>query len=471
MKKQILKQPETMNLARILIAEDDSQTRHMLVDYLEQEGYEVVGVKDGEDALSVIHEQDVDVILTDLKMPKLDGMSLLSKVKREKPGIVVLMMTGYACVDTAVEAMKLGAEDYITKPVNLEELRIQLCKAIEKQAIKSENIISKQQLKDKYRFENIIGRSEPMENIFQLIEKVADSDSNIIIYGESGTGKELVARAIHYNSYRSSKPLVPVNCGAIPEELLESELFGHEKGAFTGAHRTRIGRFEFANGGTIFLDEIGDMSPGLQVKVLRFLEEHKFERVGGVKSIKVDIRVIAATHSDLEKAVVDGRFREDLYYRLNVIPIVIPPLRERRSDIPILVSYFIDQFNREKGKSISGISDIALEFFLKHSWPGNVRELQNMVERLVVLKEAGIIVVEDLPEKLLFGYEDNQLSSVEIPKDETSFNTMVTNFEKQLIIKALRKTSGVKNRAAKLLNMNRTTLVEKMKKLQIKYNH
>ena len=461
-----------MKPVKILIAEDDRATRQLLIEYLSQEGYEVTGANDGEDALDIIRKyDDFDVLITDLKMPKLDGIGLLSKIRIEKPEIVVLMMTGYASVDTAVQAMRLGAEDYISKPVNLEELRMQLSKAIEKRSIKHENIVLKEQLKDKYSFEDIIAKSELMQNVFQLIKKIADSDSTVIVYGESGTGKELVARAIHHNSHRRNKPLVPVNCGAIPEELLESELFGHEKGAFTGAHRTKPGRFEMADKGTIFLDEIGDMSPNLQVKILRVLQQHEFERVGGVQPIKVDIRVIAATHRDLDKAMKEKKFREDLYYRLNVIPVVVPPLRERKSDIPLLVSCFTDEFNSEKGKNISDISGKALEVFLKYNWPGNVRELKNMIERLVVLKCNGVIELEDLPEKLRIACSDSggehELPFVKLPEDGTSFSTMVTNFEKQLILQALDKSSGVKNRAAKLLNMNRTTLVEKIKKLEI----
>ncbi len=458
-----------MSLEKILIAEDDRQNRDLLVEYLNSAGYETVGVEDGDEALEHLQNNDVDVLIADIKMPKMDGISLLAKTKREKPGIMVLMITGHACVNTAVQAMKLGAEDYITKPVNLDELRLQIKKVIEKKTLKSENVVLKEQLKKTYRFDTIIGKSHKMEMVFRLIEKVADSDSTIIIYGESGVGKELIARAIHYNSHRSSYPLVPVNCGAIPEELLESELFGHEKGAFTGAHKSRVGRFELASNGTIFLDEIGDMSPNLQVKILRVLQEHEFERVGGVKPIKANIRVIAATHRELEKEVAKGRFREDLYYRLNVIPITVPPLRERKNDLPLLVSYFIDMFNRDKGKEISGISEGVLECFLRYNWPGNVRELQNMIERLVILRGSGEIAMEDLPEKLLIEGDQKSDHPVALPEDGASFNTMVTSYEKHLILHALKQTSGVKNKAAKLLNMNRTTLVEKMKKLQIKY--
>ncbi len=457
-----------MKKAKVLIAEDDNETRQLLCEYLTHQGFDVCAVCDGQEALSIIRAQEIDILLTDLKMPRLDGMKLLSKVKKENSRIIVLMMTGFACVDTAVKAMKLGAEDYITKPINFEELSIQLSKALEKQFMENENIVLKKQLRDKDSFGDIIGKSELMENVFQLIEKIADSDSTVIVYGESGTGKELVARAIHDHSHRRDKLLVPVNCGAIPEELLESELFGHEKGAFTGAHKTRLGRFELANKGTIFLDEIGDMSPKLQVKILRVLQQHEFERVGGVKSIKVDIRVIAATHRDLEKAVAKGRFREDLYYRLNVIPIVVPPLRERKSDIPLLISKFVDKFNDEKCKAVSDISGEALECFLKYNWPGNVRELENMIERLIVLKGRGIINMEDMPEKLLAGGKDPGQAPVNIPEQGVTFSSMVTNFERDLIFQALRKSNGVKNKAAKLLNMNRTTLVEKIKKLEIK---
>ena len=306
-----------------------------------------------------------------------------------------------------------------------------------------------------------------MQQVFQFIEKIAATNSTVLICGESGTGKELVARAIHYNSDRKNEPMIPVNCGAIPEDLLESELFGYEKGAFTGAVKTRVGRFELANGGTIFLDEIGDMSPSLQVKILRVLQEHEFERVGGVKSIKVDIRIIAATHRDLEKAVKQGTFREDLYYRLNVIPLVLPPLRERKSDIPLLTQYFIEKFNAGKKQQIEGISPEALKCFMEYRWPGNVRELENIIERLVILKGEGRLEQEDVPEKLMGAEGMDALPSLTIPDGGLSFNTAVSEFEKELILRALNKTNWVKNRAAKLLQLKRTTLVEKMKKIKL----
>jgi transcriptional regulator with PAS, ATPase and Fis domain len=306
-----------------------------------------------------------------------------------------------------------------------------------------------------------------MQQVFQFIEKIAATSSTVLICGESGTGKELVAKAIHYNSDRKDEPMIPVNCGAIPEDLLESELFGYEKGAFTGALKTRIGRFELADRGTIFLDEIGDMSPALQVKILRVLQEHEFERVGGVKSIKVDIRIVAATHRDLEKAVKQGVFREDLYYRLNVIPITIPPLRERTSDIPLLAHHFMKKFNRGNEQNVKGVSQESMNALLRYHWPGNVRELENIIERMVTLKGEGIIEKEDLPEKLLGAEWSGGIPSLEIPESGISFNTAVSEFEKELMLRALNKTNWIKNRAAKLLQLKRTTLIEKMKKIQL----
>jgi len=455
---------------KILVADNDSRNRCLIVDYLQKAGYDVTGVKDGEDALSVLNNQDYSVAVIESTLPKADGFAFIEKTKQIKPEIAVLVLTDNPTVDTAVTAMKLGAEDYMCKPVDPEEIGVQIYKALEKQKSKNGSYVSPQQPDDGSRFGGIIGESEPMSRVFRLMDKVADDDSTVIIYGESGTGKELIARSMHFNSRRNTKPLIPVNCGAIPEELLESELFGHEKGAFTGAHKARIGRFELADGGTIFLDEIGDMSPNLQVKILRVLQEREFERVGGVRPIKVDIRIIAATHRDLEKAVAEEKFRQDLYYRLNVIPIDVPPLRERKSDISLLVAHFINHFNRTKGKNTLGISDNAFRCFVEYDWPGNVRELQNIIERLVTLHDGGMIDMDDLPAKLLTDGSETGVPFVDIPSEGMSFNTMVTNFEKQLIHQALKKTSGVKNKAAQLLNMNRTTLVEKMKKLQIKYN-
>jgi transcriptional regulator with PAS, ATPase and Fis domain len=349
----------------------------------------------------------------------------------------------------------------------VEEILVVLQRALEFQRLNHENVNLRRQLKAKYKFENIVSDHDKMQAVFEIIEKVSDSDSTVLVYGESGTGKELIARAIHYNSYRQDKPLIPINCGAIPEELLESELFGYEKGAFTGAVSSRIGRFELANGGTIFLDEIGEMSPGLQVKLLRVLQEREFERVGGTRTIKIDVRIIAATNRDLEVMVANQRFREDLFYRLNVIPIYVPPLRERQSDIALLVPHFISRFNTEKKRQIEGIMPDALQLLTNYSWPGNVRELENMIERIVILKGSGMITRSDLPEKFTRSFANGKVPSVDVPDEGLDFDAVVQTFEKQLLTKALEKTQGVKSRAAELLHMNRTTLVEKVKKLQL----
>lgn len=451
----------------ILVVEDEVSTRDTMLDLLSEVGYEVKGAQDGVEAMEMVEEHSFNLVITDLKMPKGDGLQVLEEVKKVNPQIMVIICTGYGTVDTAVKAMRLGAYDYITKPIKTEEMKLVVQRAMDYQRLQAENVLLQKQLKAKYRFKNLIGDSDLMQQVFQFIEKIAATSSTVLICGESGTGKELVAKAIHYNSDRKNEPMIPVNCGAIPEDLLESELFGYEKGAFTGALKTRIGRFELADRGTIFLDEIGDMSPALQVKILRVLQEHEFERVGGVKSIKVDIRIIAATHRDLEQAVKQGLFREDLYYRLNVIPITIPPLRERRSDIPLLTHHFMKKFNRGKKQNVKGVSPESMNHLLRYQWPGNVRELENIIERLVILKGEGIIEKEDLPEKLLGTEWTEGTPSLEIPESGISFNTAVSEFERKLILRALNKTNWIKNRAAKLLQLKRTTLIEKMKKIQL----
>ena len=456
-----------MGNKNILVVEDDKATRDTMVDLLSETGYEVESANNGEEAIKMVQEYAFNMVITDLKMPKGDGIQVLEQVKKIDSQTIVIICTGYGTVDTAVKAMKLGAYEYITKPIKVEEIKLVVQRALDYQRLQTENVLFQKQLKTKYKFKNLIGDSDVMQQIFQFIEKIAATNSTIMICGESGTGKELVARAIHYNSDRRDKPMVPVNCGAIPEDLLESELFGYEKGAFTGALKTRIGRFELADGGTIFLDEIGDMSPALQVKILRVLQEHEFERVGGVKSIKVDIRVVAATHRDLEKSVKQGAFREDLYYRLNVIPFTLPPLRGRISDIPLLTNYFVKKFNKDKKQNIKGVSPEVLKCFERYHWPGNVRELENLIERMVILKGEGVIEQEDLPEKLLGTELPDVIPSIDIPDGGMSFNTAVSKFERDLILRALKKTNWIKNRAAKLLQLKRTTLVEKMKKIQL----
>ncbi|MCB0394639.1 MAG: sigma-54-dependent Fis family transcriptional regulator, partial [Bdellovibrionales bacterium] len=377
----------------------------------------------------------------------------------------VIILTGFGSIQTAIEATKRGAFHFLTKPFNLDELYHLVEKAFENRSLKKENTLLKTQLHHKYKFDNIIGQSKEITRILELVDRVSDSDSTILVTGESGTGKEVIARAIHYNSARANKTLIPVNCGAIPNELLESELFGHVKGAFTGATNNRVGRFELANGGTIFLDEVGELPPPLQVKLLRAIQEKTFEPVGGTKTIEVDVRIIAATNVDLEKAVREGRFREDLFYRLNVIPMHIPALRERKSDIPLLVHHFIEKFNQTKKRELSGIDPNALEMMQGYDWPGNIRELENLVERISILKGIGNIEVSDIPVKYQTAVSEAiGEEEVHLPNTGIDFNSAVDAFENSLILKALERTNWNRNRAAQLLRLNRTTLVEKIKK-------
>ena len=457
-----------MGNERILIVDDSQEILSNLSEYLTESGYDVDTSTDGATGISMLESRFYDVIFIDLRMPGVDGMEVLKHAKENSPDSLCIILTGYGTIKNAVEAIKSGAFDYLTKPVKLEEVLVTIKRALEHRNLKRENINLRDQLKKKYRFENIIGDSERMQKVFETIDKVADTDSTILILGDSGTGKELVAKAIHYNSYRRNGPFVPVNCAAIPGELLESELFGHERGAFTGAIRTRIGRFELANGGALFLDEIGDMTPVLQSKLLRVLQEREFERIGGIKAIKTDIRVIAATHQDLKKAVQQQRFREDLYYRLNVIPIEIPPLRERRSDISLLVHHFLNHFRKTKKKKIVGMADDVLQRLMEYDWPGNVRELENMIERIVILTNNETIVMEDLPEKLQSISEADHARGLSLPEEGISLETAVNDFEKELILQALNKTGWVKNKAAQMLHLNRTTLIEKIKRQNLK---
>jgi DNA-binding NtrC family response regulator len=449
---------------RILVVDDESRVREYFSEVLKREGFEVKTAENGEVAISLIMQGSYDVILIDLNMPKVDGMAVLRHLVDHQQDSMGIILTGHATVKNAVEAMKLGAYDYLTKPVKMEEVLMVIKRALEFRDLRRENLSLKKQLKNKYKFENFIGDSSQMNGVFRIIEKVADTDSTILILGESGTGKELVARAIHYHSRRRDKPLVPVNCGAIPEDLLESELFGHEKGAFTHAIKTRIGRFELADGGTIFLDEVAEMSPHLQVKLLRVLQEQEFERLGATKTIRCDVRILAATNKNLDKLVLEGSFREDLYYRLKVIPIEIPPLRDRRSDIPLLVHHFLETIARNKKKKVKGISKEVMQAFMSYEWPGNVRELENIIERMVILSEGNSLTLDDVPEKISHSQVSEQPVKAVIPDEGISLSSAINDYERQLIITALEKAQWVKNRAAKLLNMNRTTLVEKIKK-------
>jgi len=384
------------------------------------------------------------------------------------PDSLVIVVTGYGTVPSAVEAMRMGAFDYVTKPLREDLVELAVQRALSYGKLREENIALRDHLREKYDFGNMIGYSDPMKKVFEMIEKVSSTDSTVIIYGESGTGKELVAKAVHFNSERKNQPLIPVNCGAIPEDVLESELFGHEKGAFTGAIRTKRGRFELAQGGTIFLDEIGDMSPALQVKLLRVIQERNFERIGGLKTINADVRIIAATHQDLERAVEEKRFREDLFYRINVIPIYLPPLRERGPDIAILANHFLHEISAKKGKRPGVVSQEAMACLIQYPWPGNVRELQNLMEMLVVMKTSDEITIDDLPDKIRHQYRTEPAPQIlDLPEEGFDYNAAVTQFEKDLLLKALELSGGVKNKAAKLLALNRTTLVEKLKRFQL----
>ena len=468
--------PNTSKPAHVLVVDDEESICSSLARFLPTCGYQVHIALNAQDALKLLEQHAFDVLLTDLRLPDMDGIELGRRFKAQNPEVIVILMTAFGTIDSAVEAMRAGAFDYLLKPFHcIDDVHRKLALAMEHRRLARENIVLREekhallgQVRTKYKFENIVGHSEPMQEVFRLIEKVADSDSTILILGDSGTGKELVARAIHYNSRRRSNLLVAVNCGAIPSELLESELFGHVRGAFTGAVSSRMGRFQLADGGTIFLDEIADMPVSLQVKILRVLQEQEFDPVGATKPLKVNVRVIAATNQNLEKAVREKRFREDLYYRLNVIPIRLPPLRERQDDIQLVAQHFLDFFNREKGKAVKGFSPDAMHIMEQYDWPGNVRELENTIESIVIMKGQGEVMPEDLAERMK--QRKVRLHApfkIDIPPSGISFYDVVQDFENDLILQALEKTRWNKNKAAALLRLNRTTLVEKIKKKQL----
>lgn len=455
--------------AKILVVDDEAAIRKALVKFLVSQDYDVDSASDGAEAVEMAKDKIYDMVISDLKMPNMTGIELIKQIKSIHPEIVFIIMTGFGTIESAVDAIKAGAFHYITKPFELDDVALLVEKALSYRTLVRDNQILKKQVKEKYQFEQIIGCSDKLKEVFDIVKKVAETDSNILICGESGTGKELIARSIHYNSKRASHPLIAVNCGAIPENLLETELFGYTKGAFTGAVSSKIGKFEAANGGTIFLDEIGDMTLKLQVKILRVLQERRFEPVGSTRTVDVDVRVIAATHYDLEELVAKGNFREDLYYRLNVIPVRVPSLHERASDIPILVEHFMNIYSKENHLPRPEISDDIMNVFLNYKWPGNIRELENTIERLVVLKPGSRILPRDLPEK--FTQVTNSYffkTAFSIPDAGISLKNVVDDFEDTLIRKALDKTGWNKNRAATLLHLNRTTLVEKIKKKNIK---
>jgi DNA-binding NtrC family response regulator len=452
----------------LLIAEDDEHILELLLNVFSRPDLHIHAARSGTEAMSRIDQHDIDVVLTDLVMPGGDGLAVLSHAKKTLGNCEVILMTGYGTVENAVQAMKLGAFHYITKPFKVVEVVHLVDRALEMTEMRKENIQLKQQAIGRYQFENIIGISEPIRQVLSLVTKVAGSDSTILILGESGTGKELIARAIHYNSNRADRMLVPMNCSAIPAELLESELFGHVRGAFTGAHIARTGRFETAHRGTIFLDEIGEMSPPLQAKILRVLQKQSFTPVGGTKAVDVDVRVIAATNKDLEKEIAAGRFRQDLYFRLNVIPIHLPPLRERTDDIPVLAEHFLGKYTPGSGQGVQGFRPDAMEAMKRYAWPGNVRELENLVERLVVLSRGGWLEKKDLPPAMLRGEDRPGREAAEkLRNGELDFRKAREDFENHLIRQALALSGGNRNKAAALLGLKRTTLLEMLKRKRL----
>lgn len=452
----------------LLIVEDEAALREVVAERLAEQGYDVVQAANGEEAVDRLAEFAFDIVVTDLRLPGIDGGKVLEAAVSRYPDIIGIVVTGYGTVKDAVAAIKRGATDFVTKPFQFDELLHVLDSALEQRRLKSENAYLRSQLERRYSFEGIVGRSRPMRDLFQLLETVSVTNSTILVSGETGTGKELVARAIHHNSPRRGNQFVAINCSAIPETLLEAELFGHVRGAFTGAVGNRVGRFEQAHKGTLLLDEVGTMSGPLQMKLLRALQEREVERVGDSRTIKVDVRVIAATNSDLTKLVAAGKFREDLYYRLNVIPVRLPPLRDRREDIPLLVQHFLDRFCRELGppRPTMTVSQQAMRRLMAYEWPGNVRQLENALERAVALS-AGRTQIElaDLPPELQELSDAPSSGVFSLPEDGIDFHEYVGNVERELIRQSLERTGGNKGRAAQLLNLKRTTLVEKLKRM------
>jgi two-component system response regulator PilR (NtrC family) len=440
---------------RILVADDEQSMREFLDIMLKKEGYKVSLASNGEEVVKTVDNDLFDLVLLDIRMPKLDGISALKRIKAISPETIVIMITAYASADTAIKAMKEGAYDYITKPFKVEEIKLIIKNALEKKNLQKENILLKQVVRDRFHFGNIIGQSSKMVTLYDLLEKVSPTKTNILITGESGTGKELVAKAIHYNSPRKEKPFVTLNCGAIPEALIESELFGHMKGAFTDAIATKRGLFEVADEGTLFLDEISELPLLMQVKLLRVLQDREFKRVGGTEDIRVDVRIISATNKDLEEGVKGKRFREDLFYRLNVIQIRLPCLRERKEDIPLLANHFLKKYSEELNKNISKISSEALQILLNYEYPGNVRELQNIIERAVALEGSPELTPNNLNSYLS---ESPLLKKgpidIDIPNEGIDLEKMVEDLERTLLLKALDKTKGIKKKAAELLHIN-----------------
>jgi DNA-binding NtrC family response regulator len=467
----------------LLLVEDEAPLRQTLAERLTEQGFDVEQAESGEQAIEQLAEFAFDIVITDLRLPGLDGTRVIEAALLRYPDIVGIIVTGYGTVKDAVEAIKRGATDFVTKPFQFDELLHALSSALEKRKLKAENAYLRSQLQERYKFEGLIGRSPAMRALFQLLETVSASASTILVTGETGTGKEVVARAIHHNSPRRAQRFVALNCGAIPETLLEAELFGHVRGAFTGAIGTRQGRLEQAHKGTLFMDEVGTMSPGMQMKLLRVLQEREFERIGDAHTTKVDVRIVAATNSDLHKMVAEGSFREDLFYRLNIIPIHLPPLRDRREDIPLLVQHFLKKFSAVdlgvagaktphvrmgdgESRSLS-ISQQAMRCLMAYSWPGNVRQLENAIERAVALSGGrSQIETADLTSDIQQASHAAAAPDVNLPEGGIDFDSYINRIEHDLIRRALEKTGGNKGQASKLLNLKRTTLVEKLKRLE-----
>jgi len=442
--------------SRILVVDDEESIREFLDIMLRKEGYEVTLAEDGAKAIDCLKKKTFDLVISDLQMPQVTGMELLKNVKDNFPDLLFMMITAFGTTETAVEAMKLGAYDYITKPFKIDEVRIVISNALRSKNLEVENRVLKKELVKENSFQNIIGNSESMHRIFELVRRVSQAPTNVLITGESGTGKEVVAKAIHYNGPLKDKPFVTINCGAIPENLMESEMFGHKKGSFTGAVLDKAGLFEVADGGTLFLDEVGELPLSIQVKLLRAIQERIIRRVGATDDVKVDVRIIAATNRELEKMVNDGGFRQDLYYRLNVILIKTPSLRERRDDIILLVNHFLKKYNDRLGKNIGGISQEAMEILKKYDYPGNVRELENIIERTVALEAGSTILPESLPPFVNTPSGRKMASSqeIEIGVEGIDLDRIVGQIEKELLIKAIHVANGTKKKAAKLLNIS-----------------
>ncbi len=458
---------------RILVVDDEEIVGESCKRILEEEGYEVETALSGEEAFRKMKENPYDIVLTDLKMPGIDGMEVLKTIRKDYPDTLVIMITGFATVETAVESMKLGAFDYIPKPFTPDEVSIVVKKALDQKTLLLENLYLRQELQEKYGFHNIVGKSKKMQEIYRIIVKVAPTDSTVLIYGQSGTGKELIARAIHFNSPRRDKPFVPVDCAVLAENLLESELFGHVRGSFTGAVTTKPGLFEVADGGTVFLDEVGNISLGIQAKLLRVLQEKEFTPVGGTKPKKVDIRLISATNKDLEKMIKEGTFREDLYYRLNFVPIFLPPLKERQEDIPLLAVHFLKKFSEEMGKSIKGFTSEAMEKLMRYSWPGNVRELENVIGRTAVMIDEEMV----RPEHLILQTQDEKVESkISIPTTSEELKEIkkhlrekaVEEIEKAFVLRALDRNNWNVTRAAEEVGMLRPNFQALMRKYNLR---